>query len=159
MGRGFTLIELLVVISIISLLSSVVLASLNTAREKAQDARRQADLQQMQIALELYFDDNGTYPLYTSTTYVGSGKATAGLTDTNFDEDMGPYINAPSDPVFTDETGDYIYIAQTDGSGYAIRAWFEELEDATPAYYCKVGVNILPGWWGAQNVPLCLDVL
>lgn len=36
MRRGFTLIELLVVISIISLLSSVVLASLNAAREKGR---------------------------------------------------------------------------------------------------------------------------
>lgn len=54
--RGFTLIELLVVVAIIGLLSSVVLASLNGARQKGRDARRIADLKQMQIALELIFD-------------------------------------------------------------------------------------------------------
>lgn len=59
---GFTLIELLVVIAIIGLLSSVVLASLNSARAKARDAKRQADLKQLQLALELYFDSNGSYP-------------------------------------------------------------------------------------------------
>lgn len=61
--RGFTLIELLVVIAIIGLLSSVVLASLNSARAKSRDARRRADLKQLQLALELYYDSNGSYPL------------------------------------------------------------------------------------------------
>ncbi len=61
--RGFTLIELLVVIAIIGILSSVVVASLNSARKKARDARRVDDVKQVQLALELYFDANsGKYP-------------------------------------------------------------------------------------------------
>lgn len=65
--RGFTLIELLVVIAIIGLLSSVVLASLNTARAKSRDARRLADLKEMQKALALYADDHGgKYPVNTN---------------------------------------------------------------------------------------------
>lgn len=67
-GRGFTLIELLVVIAIIGILSSVVLASLNTARQKSRDARRIADIKQLQLALELYFDSKATYP--SSTTQL-----------------------------------------------------------------------------------------
>ena len=59
---GFTLIELLVVIAIIGILASVVLASLNTARRKSRDARRLADIKQIQVALELYFDAKGEYP-------------------------------------------------------------------------------------------------
>src|SRR3989344_5820326 len=61
--RGFTLIELLVVIAIIGILSSVVLASLNSARRKSRDARRIADIGQIRLALELYFDTNRNYPL------------------------------------------------------------------------------------------------
>ncbi len=61
--KGFTLIELLVVISIIGLLSSVVLTSVNSARAKARDARRITDLKQIQTALEFYYDTNGSYPI------------------------------------------------------------------------------------------------
>jgi prepilin-type N-terminal cleavage/methylation domain-containing protein len=60
--RGFTLIELLVVIAIIGILSSVVLASLNTARLKSRDTRRIADLKQLQLALALFYDANTAYP-------------------------------------------------------------------------------------------------
>jgi len=62
-SKGFTLIELLVVIAIIGILSSVVLASLNSARTKGRDAKRVADIRQMQVALELYFDSYRQYPL------------------------------------------------------------------------------------------------
>lgn len=73
-SRGFTLIELLVVISIISLLSSVVFTTVNSARMKARDARRIADLRQIATALEFYYDTNGQYPPEISScdTSVGS---------------------------------------------------------------------------------------
>lgn len=61
-NKGFTLIELLVVIAIIGILSSVVLASLNSARQKSRDARRISDINQIQLAMELYFDSCGQYP-------------------------------------------------------------------------------------------------
>lgn len=71
--RGFTLIELLVVIAIIGILSSVVLASLNTARLKSRDTRRISDIKQLQLALALYFDSAGGYPATLSLlapTYI-----------------------------------------------------------------------------------------
>jgi type II secretion system protein G len=68
--QGFTLIELLVVISIIGLLASVVLVSLNGARSKARDARRKADLAQLSKALEMYATDYGGYPAAYCPSYA-----------------------------------------------------------------------------------------
>lgn len=95
--QGFTLIELLVVIAIIGILASIVLASLNSARKKGRDARRIADLNQLQKALTLYFDDNSQqYPdTWTTlgTTFIAS---------------------IPTDPL---TAANYSYAAITDGVG------------------------------------------
>lgn len=69
------MIELLVVIAIIGILSSVVLASLNSARQKSRDAKRVSDIQNLQLALELSFDSNSEYPdslLDLSPTFIPS---------------------------------------------------------------------------------------
>lgn len=60
-SKGFTLIELLVVISIIALLSSVVLSSLNSARGKAADNAVKAAMKQVAIQAENYRDSNPNF--------------------------------------------------------------------------------------------------
>ncbi|MDE1965979.1 MAG: type II secretion system protein [Patescibacteria group bacterium] len=54
--RGFTLIELLVVIAIIGILSAVVLASLNTARSKGNDAAVKSNMDTIRVQAELFYD-------------------------------------------------------------------------------------------------------
>lgn len=79
--RGFTLIELLVVIAIIGILASIVMVSLSSARAKSRDARRQADIKSIQLALALYYNDNGMYPLNIYASYSAGAAPTGGLKD------------------------------------------------------------------------------
>lgn len=74
--KGFTLIELLVVIAIIGILSSVVLASLNTARDKGADAAAKSNLNGARAQAELYYDGNGAlgYTSVCTNTATGAGK-------------------------------------------------------------------------------------
>lgn len=70
--KGFTLIELLIVVAIIGLLSTLAVVALGSARVKARDSKRLADLKQLQTALELYYTDQNAYPSGSSVT-LGAG--------------------------------------------------------------------------------------
>ena len=136
--QGFTLIELLVVIAIIGILSSVVLASLNTARTKARDAKRVSDVRQIQLALEMYYDDNSNYPTALSVANLVT---------------PGYIPSVPNDP----STGTaYLYAALGSGavcSSYHLGATLENTgnsvlnndQDATAGTVCTGGGTAFAG--------------
>jgi general secretion pathway protein G len=108
-AKGFTLIELLVVITIIGILSSITIASLNVSRAKGRDAARISDIKQLQLTLELYYNSgNNKYPAALSTlspTYIST---------------------IPKDP----KTDANYYYAQTgSGTGYHLGALLEVYND------------------------------
>ena len=146
---GFTLIELLVVIAIIGLLSSVVLASMNTARAKARDARRSLDISQIQIALELQYNTYGEYPVMTENECGGTEGYT--ITNNNFMQMLVTNKFLPSYPVDPAGTNCNIqYTSTTDHRGYVIFVHFESKPNTgcngNAPYWSCIGVNMNPGW-------------
>jgi prepilin-type N-terminal cleavage/methylation domain-containing protein len=108
---GFTLIELLVVIAIIGILASVVFATVNKARAKADDAVVKTNLSNVRTQASLWYEDfgGGSY----NTTGVATSSCVAAdtiFTDTKITEFMAQ-INEKKDPTavlscFTTDIGD-----------------------------------------------------
>lgn len=143
-SHGFTLIELLVVIAIIGMLSSIVLASLNTARTKGQDAARISNVKSLETAMELYYNDNGGYP-----TSNGSGNGDVLLGDTMLVGKLVPKYIA-SMPAILVADGDHYYAnGATSGvqtSGYDMLIYMKGTNS-----WCRAGT--LPGNTGDWSLP------
>ncbi|MBI4155874.1 MAG: type II secretion system protein [Candidatus Zambryskibacteria bacterium] len=118
---GFTLIELLVVIAIIGLLSSVVLASLNTARIKGRIAKRLSDMREIQKALELYYDANGSYP-NPGWGWRSQCASWSGLASNNVIPGIVPtYMPSfPADPTMDISGSRACYLYLSNGADYAL---------------------------------------
>jgi|SRR3990167_2583085 len=132
-NKGFTLIELLVVIAIIGILSSVVLASLNTARGKGSDAAVKATMANARAQAELYYDSNTQSYLgvcAAAGTAVPGGVATilAGAVTNSND------ANAAVDNVNTTATGATVAVCHDIAGKWAAEMPFKSNGGTT--FYC-----------------------
>ena len=112
--KGFTLIELLVVIAIIGILATLAVVALQNARKNARDAKRIADVRQMQTALELYFNDWQAYP---TTTTVAAGTISSG---TSVYMAVVPTAPTPADDLCATASNTYTYLQTNSGASYTI---------------------------------------
>ncbi len=161
--RAFTLVELLVVISIIGLLSTIAVVSLNSSRSKARDTKRLADIRQIMLAMQLYRETNGQYPDPGalgcgggSTGWYCLGQATGdncwrgGIAGcTNLNAALQPYIaKIPDDPEnavgFYGDAYVYLYSGSDNGIVAPFLHW--GLDQQTTTSICMGGAA---GQWNA----------
>lgn len=93
---GFTLVELLVAISIIGVLSGIILVGYNSVRSSARDAKRVADLQAVEVALQMYHAKHGTY-LVSGGGWGGGGEGWLAY------KDGGVYAHSVTEVLYGEE--------------------------------------------------------
>ena len=137
LDKGFTLVELMVVIVIIVLLTGLVMSNLTDSKKKARDAKRVADLAQIQLAEELFFDRCNSYTPnidVSSLTYA---------CPTNPNVIFGNYINKiPTDPLPASQVYQY-YTSGVTPTDYVLRATLETNNSALQDSI--VGPSVTPG--------------
>jgi len=142
-NNSFTLIELLIVIAIIAILSAVIVASTSTSRQKARDARRIQDLNEIKTALEMYYyKNNYSYPsgnIGPDGINSDQGFCIEKATDANQFQSIliqGNYLSTiPQDPLYQDvATPDYCYWYRTEDNGQKFKLFAKvEEQDYKPA--------------------------
>ncbi|OYW85007.1 hypothetical protein B7Z17_03075 [Candidatus Saccharibacteria bacterium 32-49-10] len=99
-SRGFTIVELLIVIVVIAILAAITIVAFNGVQQRARDSARATSLAAITKALELYYADNGQYPLGSgSSTINGSWSTSADASWQNLADQLRPYLaTLPVDP-------------------------------------------------------------
>ncbi|MCL4354333.1 type II secretion system GspH family protein [Patescibacteria group bacterium] len=121
---GFTLVELLVVVGILSVISVGAISILNPSEQfkKASDARKKADLSQIQKALESFYEDNGSYPEINGSGDFRIKALNGNVVD--WGTSWQPYMNIlPKSP-----SGTYVYYS-SGGQSYYLYASLERTGD------------------------------
>jgi len=146
-NKGFTLIELLVVISIIGIITTLISANLNAARERGRDAQRKSDLYNIRIGLRLYYNDKMSFPASNASGEIlgcgSSGTSTCTWGDT-WTAGSTTYMNTlPKDPL---PGQNYFYKRGVDDDeSYTISACLENKSDDKGAV-AESEIDCASGW-------------
>lgn len=127
MKKAFTLIELLVVIAIISVLTVITVSQFQTARKKANDVQRKADLSSLSKALLMYYTDYERFPASTAGEIQLNGGAVGwGL---EFNDNGYVYMKVVPEEKKADYP-QFCYVATLDQKKFALYAMLENKADS-----------------------------
>jgi prepilin-type N-terminal cleavage/methylation domain-containing protein len=124
---GFSLAEILVVVAVISILASVLYVNFGDSQAQARDVQRQADLRELQSAIEMYKNRYGRYPAGCNATgwssQVGGPHPCSGG-DSQYIVGLAPeFISAlPTDPKLNGTNSGYAYLVNGNGTVYKLVA-------------------------------------
>jgi len=149
---GFTLIEMLVVIAILGIVAGVLLVTINPIAQlqKANDAHRKADVESLQRALELYYQDNGAYPPSSGNfeLYINKVSLTWGSS-------WQPYMaTLPKDPV---PSNNYVYYSPASSNGQTYYIYANIQQGKNDPQSCNKGnaCQSLSGGGGFPSATAC----
>jgi len=122
---GFTIVELLIVIVVIAILAAISIVAYNGIQERARFASMRSDIASLNKAIQLYYADNGSYPI----TPAGTGSPCSSGNWCGFDQGTGDnfipglapkYLNnTPQLPVANSSSDTYLY-RSPDGVNYKL---------------------------------------
>ncbi|MFH1192419.1 MAG: prepilin-type N-terminal cleavage/methylation domain-containing protein [bacterium] len=122
---GFGLTELMATISIIGIVGTVSAAKLDNALVAARDANRMMNIHQVQTALNIYYDDNLSYPVYQKSEQPSSDGYK--YLESYLLNSENQYISElPIDPLNKDE---YVYKYWSDGQKFEISYGLEDAKE------------------------------
>ena len=121
--KGFTLLELMIVIVILGVLTTLISGNFLNSLKRGRDTRRKADLQNIQKALELFYEDKKAYPTFNIFATEGA------LCETQVSGSCASSEKAYMQKVPADTTGDCDYLYVSDGTQYQLYSTIENAED------------------------------